>query len=433
MEWVGLEPTAADRARWLRYQEYLAFWEGRQWQGKPRPGETRLTVNYARALVRKVVSVLFSRPVRYSVPESQAAERYLNRLAAEDDWHGLDVVAALDAAVLGDACFKVTWDRERRRPRLAPVDPGQLVVATRPDDRRELVAVRQSYPLSPAAVEPVFGRRLPERGPAGWVTVEEEWTADDYRVTVGGEVLVEGPNPYGWLPYVLVPNSPVPGEVWGASDLADLLGVCRELNRRLTVLSRILQVSGNPIVVLENVSGSEEIRAEEGAIWELPEGSRAYLLDLLSGGGVSVHLEFIRLLFQILFDLAEVPRAAFGDQGRDLSGAALELELQPLVHKVERKRRTWERVLRQRAARVLDLAERFSGERFGGVRAVEIVWGPLLPADEERQARVQVALVQAGICSRRTAARELGVVDPERELEQVRAERERLGLAGAGA
>ncbi|MCS7294700.1 MAG: phage portal protein [Dehalococcoidia bacterium] len=418
-----LEPSAADRARWARYRDYLAFWDGRQWSDRPRPGETRLTLNYARALVRKVTSVLFSRPVRYSVPESPRAERYLARLAVEEDWHGLDYAAALDAAVLGDAAFKVTWDAARRRPRLTSVDPGQLVVATRPDDPRELAALVHEYPLAAGAVESVFGRRLPAVGPEGWVTVREEWTAARYRLWVGGEPFHDGPNPYGWLPYVLVPNAPAPGGVWGESDLADLLDVCRELNRRLTVLSRILQVSGNPIVVLENVTASEGIRAEAGAVWELPEGSRAYLLDLLSGGGVTVHLEYVRLLFQVLHDLAEVPRAAFGDQGRDLSGAALELELQPLVHKVERKRRAWERALRQRAWRVLDLAERFGGEELGGARGVEVVWGPVLPVDEERAARVQVALVGAGVRSRLTAARELGALDPEAELARVRAER----------
>jgi hypothetical protein len=424
-----LEPSAADRARWARYRDYLAFWEGRQWTDRARPGETRLTLNYARALVRKVTSVLFSRPVRYSVPESAAAERYLARLAREDDWAGLDDAAALDAAVLGDAAFKVTWDAARRRPRVTPIDPAQLVAATRPDDAREVVAVAHEYRLEPAALEAVFGLRLPRLGPEGWVTVREEWTAERYRLLVAGETVHDDANPYGWIPYVLVPNGPAPGGPWGESDLADLLDVCRELNRRLTVLSRILQVSGNPIVVLENVTASEGIRAEEGAVWELPEGSRAYLLDMLSGGGVALHLEYVRLLFQVLHDLAEVPRAAFGDQGRDLSGAALELELQPLVHKVERKRRSWERALRQRAQRVLDLAERLGGESFGGARGVEVVWGPVLPVDEERAVRVQAGLVAAGIRSRLTAARELGSLDPEAELARVAAERA-AGLGG---
>jgi hypothetical protein len=40
-----------------------------------------------------------------------------------------------------------------------------------------------------------------------------------------------------------------------------------------------------------------------------------------------------------MHDLSETPRTAFGDAGRDLSGAALEVEIQPLVQKVQRKGR----------------------------------------------------------------------------------------------
>ena len=80
-------------------------------------------------------------------------------------------------------------------------------------------------------------------------------------------------------------------------------------------------------------AGSDGIAVRPGATWELPEGSRAYLLDLLAGGGVGLHIQYLDLLFRTLHDLSETPRTAFGDGGRDLSGAALEVEVQPLVQK----------------------------------------------------------------------------------------------------
>ncbi len=43
-----------------RYREMLDFYSGNQWDRRRRPGETRLTVNYARALVRKTVSATSS-------------------------------------------------------------------------------------------------------------------------------------------------------------------------------------------------------------------------------------------------------------------------------------------------------------------------------------------------------------------------------------
>ena len=226
----------------------------------------------------------------------------------------------------------------------------------------------------------------------------------------------------GGFPTCIFPNAPRPHELWGESDLVDLIDTCRELNRRLTVVSRILQVSGNPITVLENVSGAEGIRAEEGAVWELPEGSKAYMLDMLSGGGVRLHIEYIDALYRALYDLAETPRTAFGDSGRNVSGAALEVEIQPLVQKVQRRRRVWDAVYRQRNSMLLDLLERFGGEPLGGVRRTEAVWGSVLPNDRQALVLDEVQLVASQIHSRQTAMNLLGDVDQDRELALIQEE-----------
>ena len=60
--------TPADRERFARYEEALCFYHGEQWRGRPRRGETRLTFNYARALVRKVAAYVFPAPVTFTVP-----------------------------------------------------------------------------------------------------------------------------------------------------------------------------------------------------------------------------------------------------------------------------------------------------------------------------------------------------------------------------
>jgi hypothetical protein len=65
--WQWLE--GRDTARMNRYRKYLAFYEGEQWDERRRAGERRLTVNYARALVRKSASYLMPRPVTFDVRE----------------------------------------------------------------------------------------------------------------------------------------------------------------------------------------------------------------------------------------------------------------------------------------------------------------------------------------------------------------------------
>ncbi len=166
---------------------------------------------------------------------------------------------------------------------------------------------------------------------------------------------------------------------------------------------------------------STDIAVAPGAVWELPERARAYLLDLLQGGGVNLHVEYVNVLFRTLHDLAETPRTSFGDNGRGLSGVALNIELDPLLKKVQRKRILREAALKRRNEMVLRLLEQHTGVSYAPYRT-RIVWGELLPADESRRVMDETRLVAAGIHSRRRAANQLGVEDPESEFERWRTE-----------
>ena len=189
----------------------------------------------------------------------------------------------------------------------------------------------------------------------------------------------------------------------------------RELNRAFSQLSMILELSGNPIAVLENIEDASDITVQPGAVWEVPESSRAYLLDLLQGGGVRLHTEFIDLVYRALHDLSESPRPSFGDNARGLSGIALDIELNPLVQKVRRKRLIRTSVYERRARMILRILERNRGLDFGPVRP-KVNWGPILPQDRSRLVRDEETLVRSGIHSRRRAMSNLGIQDPDREL-----------------
>jgi hypothetical protein len=195
----------------------------------------------------------------------------------------------------------------------------------------------------------------------------------------------------------------------------------RELNRALSQLSMILELSGNPVAVLENVTDSQEIAVAPGAVWELPERARAYLLDLLQGGGVQLHIDYVNLVYRTLHDLGESPRTAFGENREALSGVALAVEMDPLLKKVQRKRLIRSAAYRRRNEMVMRLLERFTGEPFAPYRS-RIIWGPILPPDRSRLVADETALVASGIHSRRLAANELGVADPEVEFERWREE-----------
>jgi hypothetical protein len=225
---------------------------------------------------------------------------------------------------------------------------------------------------------------------------------------------------------VLFPNVRDPKQHWGTSDIPPLVEPNRELNRAFSQLSQILELSGNPIAVLEGVQGSQDISVEPGAVWEVPENAKAYLLDLLRGGGVEMHRDYIDLVYRAMHDLGESPRTAFGHNPQGLSGIALNTELDPIARKVLRKQRIRTAVYERRAEMMLRLLGRFGGLDVEGLRPV-MQWGPILPIDRSRQVADERSLVEAGISSRRSAALRLGADDAEAEWARVREERAARG------
>lgn len=425
-----------DAARLAGYRVYLDFYNGAQWEGLPAPNERRMTFNYARVFANKAASYLMGKGVGFAVdaPDgsgeegreaAQHAEALLEACYRRNSLALVDLDTAVDSAVLGDGVFKVTWDAAEGEVSVAAVDPASITCVRAADDYRRLLAVRQSYVVGNSG----GGTGVSQGTMRG--TVVEEWTAETLEVWRDGLLDRRVPNPYGFIPYVVFPNLRVPKEPWGQSDLVDLLQVNRDLNERLSVLSHILEVSGNPVAVLENVTDSTGIKVGPGRLWELPKDSKAYLLDLLSGGGVGLHIEYINLLYRAMHDLAEMPRTSFGDtSGTARSGVALEIEMQPLLQKLARKRAVWSVALEERSRMALRL-HALHGDKVAAAVVdtangyqLRIVWPPVLPSDRSELVSQETALVAAGIHSHRRAMDMLGEGDSEAEWSRVLEERE---------
>ena len=419
-----------DLDRMKGYRELLDFYHGKQWQDREKRRERRLTFNYARVFVEKVASYLMS-GVNFAVdPEAetdeavtraQKAETALYRVYGENNLAQLDLETEIDCAVLGDACYKVTWDADEKRVRVTASDVQGIHAWCSGDDVSHVWRVASGYVLAAEEAELLYG----VKPKAKTVSVVELWTAQEFALYVDNVLLESKPNPYGFIPFVIYPNLREPKRFWGVSDLVQIMESQRELNRALSQLSHILELPGNPIAVLENVEGSEDIAIKPGAVWNIPEDAKAYLLDLLHGGGVSLHIDYINLIYRTLHDLSESPRSAFGGMEKDLSGVALELELHPLLQKVRRKRLIRAAAYNRRNEMILRLLEKYRGENFGD-NYLRVIWGPVLPEDMDRKVADEQTLVQNGIHSRRTAMDEVGVKNPEYEFKRWLEERESI-------
>jgi hypothetical protein len=148
-------------------------------------------------------------------------------------------------------------------------------------------------------------------------------------------------------------------------------------------------------------------------------------------GGIRLHVDYIDMIYRCLHDISEAPRAAYGGIERELSGVALEVELQSLLQKVRRKRTIRSAAYIRRCQMILALHKQFAGpspsaqEDLTSVNT-RIIWGAVLPQDRARLAQNEQLLVQSGVHSRRTAMDELGIRDPEAELARWLEERKQI-------
>jgi hypothetical protein len=429
-ETIPMQLARLDTERIRGYKELLDFYQGRQWEGRERYGERRLTFNYAKVFIDKITSYLMSGinfavdPVEDSAEaraRAQKAEAALYRVYEDNNLEQLDLETEIDCAILGDACYKVIWDTTEKKVRVTAPDVQGIYAWWLGDDTSRVWRVASKYTLSAEEAELLYQVKPKSKA----VTIVELWTVQDFELYLDNTLVEKKPNPYGFIPFIIYPNLREPKKFWGISDLPQIMESQRELNRAMSQLSRILELSGNPIAVLENVEEAENIAIRPGAVWNIPEDARAYLLDLLQGGGVNLHINYIDLLYRTLHDISESPRSAFGGTERDLSGVALEIELHPLLQKVRRKRIIRTAVYNRRNEMILKLLEKYQGENFGNNR-LRVIWGPVLPQDMARQVSNEQALVQTGIHSRRTAMDEIGVRDPEYEFKRWLEEREAI-------
>ena len=442
-----------DMSRLRAYRENLDFYHGAQWLEPRRRRERRLTFNYAKTIMEKTASYVISGysslvdPVDGSPEElerARRAERALREVHEASNLDQLDFDNEVDCSILGDAAYKVTWDAREERVRVSAPDVQGLYAWWLGDDPGRVWRVASRYTLSREEAELLLGPVPAPRQGRAEHTVVEAWTEGDFQIWLDGAPFQEQANPYGFIPFVIYPNLREPKQFWGMSDLEAIKEPLRELNRAMTQLSMILELSGNPIAVLENVTEAQDIAVQPGAVWEVPEKARAYLLDLLHGGGVGLHVDYANLVLRTLHDLAEVPRSAFGENRQALSGVALQMELDPLLKKVQRKRLIRAAAFRRRNEMTLRILEQETGEPLrqgsgqglaprqsaGRLYRTRIVWGPVLPQDRSRLVEDETRLVSAGVHSRRTAAGLLDVADPDGEWERWREEEQSVSGEG---
>lgn len=357
-----------------------------------------------------------------------ALEDYYRQALALEDAEILDFDTEIAASVDGDAAWKVTWDDQEQRPRIASVPPESLWFETRPDNPREVTRIAQQYKLSADAFPVLFADSLAlGTSREAWVT--EEWSNDRWRVWLNDDVKLDVPNPYGWMPYCHIPNWKNPGETFGRGDPERIRDLQDRLNYAEADLDDTMALAA-AVVAFFGLDEQMQPAIRPGAAWTFTdESTRVEIIDFLKGNHGTQVLEYVKQIRQEAHDIARVPVSALGNTSRNLSGFALQTELGPLIRLVARKRLTRTAAHRRRAMLIASLGAQFGGQpEMSPAMIPSVSWSEAVPADRADELANAEAEVRIGR-DLAQVLRSIGVEDPIAELE-ARKQQNNEGLPG---
>jgi hypothetical protein len=261
----------------------------------------------------------------------------------------------------------------------------------------------------------------------------------------GPQTLYRVKNPMGFVPFLAIPGSYIPHQVVGESDIEQAVGLSYYVNDMLQTEADIMAYVGNPILVLTGTSvAAQNIPNEPGAALVIPEpGARAQFLVPPNISGQ--YFERIQRVMAMIEDQTTQPAPVQGRvQPGIRSGAAIQALMGSMAALVATKQRVRRMAYRRLNEMLLKGYERvfgnveldlqgsmggggeyfnfkMKGKDIDGWYANDVIYREGLQ-DSGTRLQTTMMKLQAGLISKRTARKEIGVRSPREEEAQIRFE-----------
>ena len=249
-----------DTTRLASYRTNLDFYQGAHWPTQSR--HRQLVFNYAKVSIDKLTSFLmpglsfacYPTGARLSLRGAQRrsnldseeararrAEQLLRQVYEQNNLQQLDYETEIDAAILGDGCYKVIWDTDEKRIHITAPDVSGIYAWWLGDDTSRVWRIASRYTLTWDEIQMLYGDVIasvakqsqgiatsprfigaPRNGAPlslrgtpvpkqsrgkDRVVVTELWTAKTFNLFLDNDSMESKPNPYGFIPFVIFQTS----------------------------------------------------------------------------------------------------------------------------------------------------------------------------------------------------------------------------------
>lgn len=431
-------------ARFQLYSQCYLWYMGMHHSQRREVGDFNITLNYVRTMSDYITNFCYGKS-----PQFRCAEEYsaiipsLLAHAWEVDNNKEAIIWELgqQAGITGDAFCKVAYEEpwvdgigieHPGRIRLIPLSPLNCMPEYHPHDRDRIERFKIRYKF--------YGRA--QDGKRTAYTFVEILTADLIQQFINDELVESYPNPLGVMPVVHIPNITISGSPFGHSDIADIIGLNRELNEKSTEVSDIINYGASPVTIL---SGAKASNLEKGAkkLWAIPnENAKVYNLAS-EMSGVQAAMEYMSFIKNAMHEITGIPVKALGDEQAisNTSGVALDIQFRPMMNRRTMKLIQFTKGLSQLNALIIRTAAVHTPEALAwqagmssppepdqlselnpydpGIYVTTVHWLNPLPIDELIQLNKIQAMMEMGLQGKEGALRDMGEQFPKEKLAEI--------------
>jgi hypothetical protein len=473
----------------------------------------KLSKNMCKPIVEKMASYLIGNSFSWNINRPNSAEfretaerseKILDRLLDLSRADVQFVEGAKTGSKLGRTIFKVykKGAKGAEHACFSYCQPDYFYgVPIGAESPGEFSIVYYSYPIDKAEAVRRFGagdyktegqmadgdRYDRKREQNDWSTVEsqrripvlEVWSKDSYLLQVGGITKYNGENPYKWsdtnegyIPFVVIENIRSDEDGFGEADIQQGRIINERINYLLSRRDHIVNRWLTPTITWEGAPQNyAEILAQSmsgGGAIPMRLGSRIGFLSYdRPNEAVAQQMAELRATFLEVCGMNEASYQGIV-QGSINTGPALDVQFQPLLSTIQKKRKEWEIGLKALMSMLLQLQEdigesralgqavvlassktadavpgneqmgptqdgmmvNLSGKDIKGLRDVSIAWPGVLPKDDFAASRLEMEKLSAGMQSVYTTMEKLGEEYPNDEIQRIRRENEDPSLKG---
>lgn len=422
-------------SRAAKYQNCWDFYDGRHWSQKAPEGFDQVTVNYAKAFVRKLRRFAFRNGWTMVFSEEQKADGIDKWVV--DVWKHNDIVDITNkigdfGGIFGDWYLYTQW---------LPVEGSKL-----PKSHQLKLSV-----LDPRYVYPQYNAKsgemeycviiIPyEKATLKGNTMELEsrlhreiHTKDKIYVQelndhedVEEEQVLD--NPLGKMLIKHGVHQPKAGSFFGSGLVEDIIDISKLFNEKASDISDILDYHAAPITI---IYGAKARQLEKGAnkIWSgLP--ANAKVENLKSEGNIDAANTFLSNAKTWMHELSGIPEKALGGERQisNTSAVALSIDLEPLIELADDIRFYFDKTIQEVNEIIIDMGI-YADEIKTSLEAPElyhlnIEHGSLLPRDRALDLNEIVTEMGQGLESRKGALVRLGVKNVDAKLAEIDKDKE---------